>query len=165
MGSDTEPVVEDVSADEAKAAMQRQATQQAQVKSIINSIDIEGSDFFHFRSWISFPGWSLDFVSGICPIKNPIKALKRAKIAKALEMQKEADKLPSLTPEVKWAQNPEALSITISLSQVMKPEIKINGNTLEFCASGVGATGQRRNYEFELDFFDHVDRKGFQIIF
>ena len=94
---------------------------------------------------------------------NPIKALKRAKIAKALEMQKEADKLPSLTPEVKWAQNPEALSITISLSQVMKPEIKINGNTLEFCASGVGATGQRRNYEFELDFFDHVDRKGFKI--
>ena len=80
-------------------------------------------------------------------------------------MQKEADKLPSLTPEVKWAQNPEALSITISLSQVMKPEIKINGNTLEFCASGVGATGQRRNYEFELDFFDHVDRKGFQNIF
>jgi len=126
MGSDSEPVVEDVSADDAKAAMQRQATQQAQVKSIINSIDIE--------------------------------ALKRAKIAKALEMQKEADKLPSLTPEVKWAQNPEALSITISLSQVMKPEIKINGNTLEFCASGVGATGQRRNYEFELDFFDHVDR-------
>ena len=95
---------------------------------------------------------------------NPMKALKRAKIAKALEMQKEADKLPSLTPEVKWAQNPEALSITISLSQVMKPEIKINGNTLEFCASGVGATGQRRNYEFELDFFDHVDRKGFHIL-
>ena len=93
-----------------------------------------------------------------------MKALKRAKIAKALEMQKEADKLPSLTPEVKWAQNPEALSITISLSQVMKPEIKINGNTLEFCASGVGATGQRRNYEFELDFFDHVDRKGFHIL-
>jgi len=132
MGSDSEPVVEDVSADDAKAAMQRQATQQAQVKSIINSIDIE--------------------------------ALKRAKIAKALEMQKEADKLPSLTPEVKWAQNPEALSITISLSQVMKPEIKINGNTLEFCASGVGATGQRRNYEFELDFFDHVDRKGFHTL-
>lgn len=44
MGSDSEPVVEDVSADDAKAAMQRQATQQAQVKSIINSIDIEGPD-------------------------------------------------------------------------------------------------------------------------
>ena len=50
MGSDTEPVVEDVSADEAKAAMQRQATQQAQVKSIINSIDIEGPDLFNFSS-------------------------------------------------------------------------------------------------------------------
>ena len=47
MGSDSEPVVEDVSADDAKAAMQRQATQQAQVKSIINSIDIEGPDLFH----------------------------------------------------------------------------------------------------------------------
>ena len=65
MGSDTEPVVEDVSADEAKAAMQRQATQQAQVKSIINSIDIEGSDFFFMDyvsvlsdgPWISYPGF------------------------------------------------------------------------------------------------------------
>lgn len=47
MGSDSEPVVEDVSADDAKAAIQRQATQQAQVKSIINSIDIEGPDLFH----------------------------------------------------------------------------------------------------------------------
>ena len=83
MGSDTEPVVEDVSADEAKAAMQRQATQQAQVKSIINSIDIEGSDFFHFRSWISFPGWSLDFVTGICPIKKSDKSAKTCKNSKS----------------------------------------------------------------------------------
>lgn len=163
MGSDSEPVVEDVSADDAKAAMQRQATQQAQVKSIINSIDIEGPDLFHpiGNRLLHFPWPTMISRLRVINSNNPMKALKRAKIAKALEMQKEADKLPSLTPEVKWAQNPEALSITISLSQVMKPEIKINGNTLEFCASGVGATGQRRNYEFELDFFDHVDRKGF----
>ena len=37
-------------------------------------------------------------------------------------------------------------------------DVKINGDTLEFSASGVGASGERRNYEFELDFFDHVDR-------
>ena len=75
-----------------------------------------------------------------------------------MELQKKADDLPSLTPEVKWAQNPEALSITVCLSQIFKPEIKINGNTLEFCCSGIGASSDRRNYEFEIDFFDHVDR-------
>ena len=40
--------------------------------------------------------------------------------------------------------------------------MKINGDTLEFSASGVGASGERRNYEFELDFYDHVD-KGFMV--
>ena len=29
---------------------------------------------------------------------------------------------------------------------------------MEFAASGVGAVGERRNYEFELEFFDHVER-------
>ena len=67
------------------------------------------------------------------------KALKRAKMAKIMAQQKEADTQPSLTPEVKWAQNPEAISLTVGLGQILRPEIKINGNTLEFFASGVGA--------------------------
>ena len=106
MGSDSEPVVEDVSADDAKAAMQRQATQQAQVKSIINSIDIEGPDLFHRigNRLLHFPWPTMISRLRVINSNNPMKALKRAKIAKALEMQKEADKLPSLTPEVKWAQ-------------------------------------------------------------
>ena len=108
-------------------------------------------------------------------------ALKRAKMAKIMAQQKEADNQPALTPEVKWAQNPEAISLTVGLGQMLRPEIKINGNTLEFFASGVGArngflqfllgyflpcelfwkfskSGSRRNYEFELEFYDHVDR-------
>ena len=60
-----------------------------------------------------------------------------------MEQQKEADDLPSLTPEVKWAQNPEAISLTVSIGSIMRPEIKINGNTLEFSASGVGAQDRR----------------------
>lgn len=87
-----------------------------------------------------------------------IEALKRAKMAKIMAAQKEADDQPSLTPEVKWAQNPEAISLTVGLGKILRPEIKINGNTLEFFASGEGASGTRRNYEFELDFYDHVDR-------
>jgi len=87
-----------------------------------------------------------------------IEALKRAKMAKIMAQQKEADNQPALTPEVKWAQNPEAISLTVGLGQMLRPEIKINGNTLEFFASGVGASGSRRNYEFELEFYDHVDR-------
>ena len=39
-------------------------------------------------------------------------------VAKAM---KKADSLPVLTPEVKWAQNPEAISLTISIGQVMRP--------------------------------------------
>ena len=61
----------------------------AQIRSIINNIDIE--------------------------------ALKKMKIMQAMEAQKKADQLPSLTPEVKWAQNPEAISLTISITQVMRP--------------------------------------------
>ena len=126
MGSDSDPVVEDVSDQEVTEVIKRQLANKPEVKSIINSIDIE--------------------------------ALKRAKLAKIMEQQKEADDLPSLTPEVKWAQNPEAISLTVSIGSIMRPEIKINGNTLEFSASGVGAQCTRRNYEFELDFYDHVDR-------
>ena len=68
-----------------------------------------------------------------------VVALKRAKMAKIMAQQKEADNQPALTPEVKWAQNPEAISLTVGLGQMLRPEIKINGNTLEFFASGVGA--------------------------
>ena len=50
-----------------------------------------------------------------------IEALKKMKILQAMEMQKKADTLPSLTPEVKWAQNPEALSLQVSLTQIIKP--------------------------------------------
>ena len=49
--------------------------------------------------------------------------MKRAKIAKAMELQKKADEKPALTPEVKWAQNPDAISLTISLSQILKEKI------------------------------------------
>ena len=138
---ESDPVLEDVSESEASAAEKRQVTNQADVKSIINSIDIEGESVLYILEVIK------------------ISALKRAKLQKALELQKKADEQPSLTPQVKWAQNPEALSLTVCLSQIFKPEIKINGNTLEFLCSGVGAAGERRNYEFELEFFDHVDRK------
>lgn len=91
-----------------------------------------------------------------------IEALKRMKIMKIMEMQKKADTQPTLTPEVKWAQNPEAISLSIMITQVARPNVTINGDTLEFQASGVGASGERRNYEFELSFYDHVDR-GFMV--
>lgn len=91
-----------------------------------------------------------------------IETLKKMKIMQAMENQKKADSLPMLRPEVKWAQNPEALSLSISLSQIIRPDVKINGDTLEFTASGIGASGERRNYEFEINFFDHVDR-GFMV--
>ena len=67
-------------------------------------------------------------------------------MAKIMAMQKEADNQPSLTPEVKWAQNPEAISLTVGLGQILRPEIKINGNTLEFFASGVGARNMCFNF-------------------
>jgi len=91
-----------------------------------------------------------------------IEALKRMKMAQILEMQKKADALPTLTPEVKWAQNPDAISLSIMITQVARPNVTINGDTLEFCCSAVGASGERRNYEFELNFYDHVDR-GFMV--
>jgi len=91
--------------------------------------------------------------------------------------------MPTLTPEVKWAQNPDAISLSIMITQVARPskfleisfkrvkffknlilflDVTINGDTLEFVCSAVGASGERRNYEFELNFYDHVDR-GFMV--
>jgi len=75
-----QPVVQKPAPEQAK---------QAQMRSVINSIDIE--------------------------------ALKKMKLLQNMAAQKKADEQQTLTPEVKWAQNPEALSLTVSLTQIIKP--------------------------------------------
>lgn len=60
-----------------------------------------------------------------------------------------------LSPFVYWAQTENVISLKIDLKNVVKPNLKIQENNIQFSTHGVGAHGDNK-YEFSLDLFSQI---------
>ena len=60
-----------------------------------------------------------------------------------------------LTPMVKWAQNDALIYLTVVLTDVTGPQVKITQDALSFVATGVGAQGENI-YHLNIHFFDKI---------
>ncbi|KAM7537301.1 hypothetical protein Aperf_G00000062372 [Anoplocephala perfoliata] len=63
-----------------------------------------------------------------------------------------------LHPSLLWSQDEKNIFITVKLSDVENPGLQIGNKSINFHATGVGASGLRK-YAFSLDLFDSVDEE------
>ena len=60
-----------------------------------------------------------------------------------------------LTPIVKWAQNGPIIDLTIVLTDVSNPEVRIAQSAISFTGVGVGAQGENM-YHVDIDLFNNI---------